>query len=90
MHSLIPTNNHTEVDYLLISVLYLMVRYAHPYLRPRKMAPIHNNKALIASIIEQLFSIFIIEDPVSFKKINSEVDSQFEELISSEIIKCRF
>jgi hypothetical protein len=75
MHCQIPTNNHVEVDYLLISVLYLMVRYVHPYLRPKKMASIHNNKTLIASIIEQLFSIFIIEEPTSFKRINSEVDS---------------
>ena len=77
MREAIPMRSSTELDYLLISVLYIMVRYAHPYLRIRKMPVAHNNKVLIASILEQLFSIFVIDDPICFKKVNAQADSYF-------------
>jgi len=54
-----------EADYLLISVFYLMTRCAFDYLRPKNAPRIvnkSNNKALITSILQKLFQIFLIDD----------------------------
>ncbi len=84
--------NHYETDYLLIAVLYLMVRYAFDYLRPKSAPPQPynlNNKEIIRDILNQLFQIFEIDHPQVFKKITNEVDSHFEKLIQKGVITCR-
>lgn len=80
-----------ESDYLLISILYLTVRYAFAYIRPREIAMLNvanNQKNLVTAILNKLFQIFIIDDVSSFKAINSLVDDYFDGLISREGLKC--
>jgi len=54
----IATKNPQETDYLLISVLYLMVRYGFDYLRPRCCPPLDSKRSLVSTILSQLFQIF--------------------------------
>ena len=54
----LKTNDSQETDYLLISVLYLMVRYGFDYLRPKCCPPLDSKKSLVSTILSQLFQIF--------------------------------
>jgi hypothetical protein len=58
MSQKIHTLEPFESDYLLISVLYLMVRYVFDYLRPSSALRIGTNKDIISNILNQLFQIF--------------------------------
>jgi len=61
-----------------------MVRYGFDYMRPKNTPTSvnrSNSKVLITSILQKLFQIFLIDDPISFKKITAMVDQHFEELI---------
>ena len=91
MRGRIAVRNTYESDYLLIAVLYLVVRYAFEYLRPRAMDHMqpHSGKSLVSSILQQLFSIFVIDHPQAFKAITSKVDTHFEQLVATQIICCR-
>lgn len=77
----IPIRHNYEADYLLISVLYLMVRYVFEYLRPSSAQRVGTNKDIVSNILSQLFQIFEIDHPAVFKTITAQVDDIFEQLI---------
>jgi hypothetical protein len=82
--------NGFDADYLLISVMYLMVRYSFDYLKPKNAPKIKaNNKTIISSILKKLFQIFLIEDVSCFKSITAIVDDYFDELITKQVIICQ-
>lgn len=78
MRQKIPIKQAYEADYLLISVLYLMVRYIFDYLRPRSAQRVGTNKDIVSNILSQLFQIFEIDYPLAFKSITAQVDDHFE------------
>ena len=55
MTELVPTKKEHEKDYLLIAVLYIMVRYSFDYVRPRSAPHSETSKTIITSILNQLF-----------------------------------
>ena len=63
-----------ETDYLLISVLYIMIRFGFDYIRPKQAPPAHSNATLITSILNQLFQIFEIDHPAVFKRVTAQTD----------------
>lgn len=64
-----------------------MVRYVFDYLRPRTALRVGTNKDIISSILSQLFQIFEIDHPQSFKLITSKVDDLFERLIEDRTLR---
>jgi hypothetical protein len=72
-----------ENDYLLICVLYLTVRHGWDHIRPRHaLTHTANNRQLITAILERLFTIFLIDDPHTFKRISNAADAHFETLLA--------
>lgn len=90
LHSELGLPSEEEQDYLLISVLYLTVRYAFDYLFPKsiELPPCSQQKALITSILHTLFDIFFIAQPATFKQITALVDDHFETLLGP-VIRCQ-
>jgi hypothetical protein len=88
IHKRVSPASEAESDYLLIAVLYLMVRYGFEYIRPRSAPTLGSSKTLVTSILSQLFQIFEIDHPSLFKKVTSLVDEQFEHLMAAGVLRC--
>jgi hypothetical protein len=81
-----------ESDYLLIAVLYLTVRHAFDFLRPKNAPQLSGSRAsqktLVSSILQRLFQVFLIDDLDSFKRITAHVDDYFESLLDLAVVRC--